>query len=379
MGPNTNDRELMRKLIQNGMDVARFNFSHGDHEEQKGRMDMLKELREEEHTNTAILLDTKGPEIRTGVLKDGKKVLLKEGETITLTNEEIEGDETKVSLTYKGLVDDVQIGNMILIDDGLIGLEVKKIKGHDIVCTVINGGVLSNKKGVNLPGVEVNMPFISPKDHDDILFGIKEGYDFIAASFTRTAADVKEIRDILEKNEDIDLVMLDINMPKIDGFGVLEIMNLRHWISEAPVIIISSESDVDFIRRGYDLGASDYISRPFDLTVVRRRVENTLMLYARQKRLVRLVEEQVYEREKTNNTMINILSHVIEYRNNESGQHILHVRMMTDILLRRLIEITDKYPLTETDISMIASVSALHDIGKISVPKAILKDRKSVV
>lgn len=195
---------------------------------------------------------------------------------------------------------------------------------------------------------------------------LSDKYEYVMAK------DGTEAVDILEKNEDIDLVMLDINMPKIDGFGVLEIMNLRHWISEVPVIIISSESDVDFIRRGYDLGASDYISRPFDLTVVRRRVENTLMLYARQKRLVRLVEEQVYEREKTNNTMINILSHVIEYRNNESGQHILHVRMMTDILLRRLIEITDKYPLTETDISMIASVSALHDIGKISIPKAIL-------
>ena len=195
---------------------------------------------------------------------------------------------------------------------------------------------------------------------------LSDKYEYVMAK------DGTEAVDILEKNEDIDLVMLDINMPKMDGFGVLEIMNLRHWISEVPVIIISSESDVDFIRRGYDLGASDYISRPFDLTVVRRRVENTLMLYVRQKRLVRLVEEQVYEREKTNNTMINILSHVIEYRNNESGQHILHVRMMTDILLRRLIEITDKYPLTETDISMIASASALHDIGKISVPKAIL-------
>lgn len=195
---------------------------------------------------------------------------------------------------------------------------------------------------------------------------LSDKYEYVMAK------DGTEAVDILEKNDDIDLVMLDINMPKMDGFGVLEIMNLRHWISEVPVIIISSESDVDFIRRGYDLGASDYISRPFDLTVVRRRVENTIMLYARQKRLVRLVEEQVYEREKTNNTMINILSHVIEYRNNESGQHILHVRMMTDILLRRLIEITDKYPLTETDISMIASVSALHDIGKISVPKAIL-------
>ena len=195
---------------------------------------------------------------------------------------------------------------------------------------------------------------------------LSDKYEYVMAK------DGTEAVDILEKNDDIDLVMLDINMPKMDGFGVLEIMNLRHWISEVPVIIISSESDVDFIRRSYDLGASDYISRPFDLTVVRRRVENTLMLYARQKRLVRLVEEQVYEREKTNNTMINILSHVIEYRNTESGQHILHVRTMTDILLRRLIEITDKYPLTETDISMIASVSALHDIGKISVPKAIL-------
>ena len=195
---------------------------------------------------------------------------------------------------------------------------------------------------------------------------LSDKYEYVMAK------DGTEAVDILEKNDDIDLVMLDINMPKMDGFGVLEIMNLRHWISEVPVIIISSESDVDFIHRSYDLGASDYISRPFDLTVVRRRVENTLMLYVRQKRLVRLVEEQVYEREKTNNTMINILSHVIEYRNNESGQHILHVRMMTDILLRRLIEITDKYPLTETDISMIASVSALHDIGKISVPKAIL-------
>ena len=119
--------DRLRRLVKEGMDIARFNFSHGSHEEQKGRMDMLKKIREEEKKPVAILLDTKGPEIRTGVLKDGKKVLLKEGETITLTNEEIEGDETKVSLTYKGLVDDVQIGNMILIDDGLVGLEVVEI------------------------------------------------------------------------------------------------------------------------------------------------------------------------------------------------------------------------------------------------------------
>ena len=138
MGPNSNDENIMRQLVKEGMDIARFNFSHGSHEEQKGRMDMLKKIREEEKKPVAILLDTKGPEIRTGVLKDGKKVLLKEGETITLTNEEIEGDETKVSLTYKGLVDDVQIGNMILIDDGLIGLKVKEKTETDIICTIVN-------------------------------------------------------------------------------------------------------------------------------------------------------------------------------------------------------------------------------------------------
>ena len=122
MGPNTNDKELMRKLMQNGMDVARFNFSHGDHEEQKMRMDILKQLREEEHANTAILLDTKGPEIRTGRLKDGKKVMLETGATFTLTIDDIEGDEKKVSISYEGLVEDIDRGNTILIEDGLIGL-----------------------------------------------------------------------------------------------------------------------------------------------------------------------------------------------------------------------------------------------------------------
>ena len=137
----------------------------------------------------------------------------------TLTADEIEGNEKIVSVTYKDLYKDVKPGNSILIDDGLIGLKVKKIKGHDIVCTVINGGVLGNKKGVNLPGVEVNMPFISPKDHDDILFGIKEGYDFIAASFTRTAADVKEIRDILVKNggHDIKIIAKIENQQGVDN------------------------------------------------------------------------------------------------------------------------------------------------------------------
>ena len=199
LGPSTDKDGVLEELIKEGMNVARFNFSHGLHDEQKGRIDKLKEIRTRLGKPIAALLDTKGPEIRICEFADGK-ITLKEGQLFTLTPDDIEGNENIVSVTYKELYKDVRPGNHVLIDDGLIELEVQKIKSHDIVCKVINGGVLGNKKGVNLPGVEVNMPFISPKDRDDILFGIKEGYDFIAASFTRTAADIKEIRDILEKN-----------------------------------------------------------------------------------------------------------------------------------------------------------------------------------
>ena len=199
MGPNTNDRELLKKLIENGMDVARFNFSHGDHEEQKSRMDLLKELRQELNTNTAILLDTKGPEIRTGVLKGGKRIMLKAGEQFTLTTEEIEGDESKVSITYEGLVQDVDAGRVILIDDGLIELKVTGKNGEDIVCKVVNGGELGEKKGVNVPNVPVRLPAITEKDRDDIRFGVEQGIDFIAASFVRNAECVLEIKAYLKE------------------------------------------------------------------------------------------------------------------------------------------------------------------------------------
>lgn len=199
MGPNTNDREMMRKLIQNGMNVARFNFSHGDHEEQKFRMDMLKELREEEHTNTAILLDTKGPEIRTGILKDGKKITLKEGETFTLTTEDIVGDNKRVSITYKGLVQDIYKGCTILIDDGLIGLRVESKTETEIVCSVVNGGELGERKGVNVPNVAIRLPAITEKDKDDIRFGVEQDIDFIAASFVRNAECVLEIKAYLKE------------------------------------------------------------------------------------------------------------------------------------------------------------------------------------
>ena len=199
MGPNTNDREVMKALVLNGMDIARFNFSHGDYEEQKSRLDLLKSVREELGLPIAALLDTKGPEIRTGLLKDEKKVTLKEGQTYTLTTREIVGDETIGHINYSGLNEDVAAGNRILIDDGLIELEVREVRGTDIICKVINGGELGMRKGVNVPNVKIKLPALTEKDKADIRFGIEQGYDFIAASFVRTADAIREIREILDE------------------------------------------------------------------------------------------------------------------------------------------------------------------------------------
>ena len=194
----------------------------------------------------------------------------------------------------------------------------------------------------------------------------KENYTFLEAENGQQAVE------LLGWHPEVDLLLLDITMPEIDGFGVLEAMNQYHWIEETPVIMISAEDGYTFVERAYDLGASDYITRPFDARVVCRRVSNTLMLYAKQKRLVQMVAEQVYEKEKTSNTMISILSHIVEFRNNESGLHVVHIRTITELLLRRLREKTDRYPLTEADISLISTASALHDIGKINIPEQIL-------
>lgn len=199
MGPNTNDRELMKKLVENGMDIARFNFSHGDHEEQKTRMDMLKSVREEVGRPVAILLDTKGPEIRTGLLQNGQKVVLEDGQTFILTTEQLVGNKEKVSITYDGLAEDVEIGKTILIDDGLIELKVKNIVGDDIICTVINGGELGQRKGINVPNVPVRLPALTQKDREDIIFGVQQGVDFIAASFVRSAEGVLGIKALLKE------------------------------------------------------------------------------------------------------------------------------------------------------------------------------------
>ena len=193
-----------------------------------------------------------------------------------------------------------------------------------------------------------------------------DGYEILEAENGRQAVS------IMQTNIDIDLLLLDIMMPEMDGFDVLAMMNKYHWIDDIPVIMISAENASSYVERAYDLGATDYISRPFDMAIVRRRVINTLMLYAKQKRLVRLVAEQVYEKEKSNSTMINILSHIVEFRNGESGLHVLHIQTATDILLRTLVRKNDKYNLNAADISLISTASALHDIGKINIPESIL-------
>ena len=168
MGPSTDKGDVMEQLVREGMDVARFNFSHGPHDEQRGRIQKLRELRKKYDRPVAALLDTKGPEIRLGCFKDGK-VSLEEGQIFTFTNKDIEGTNECVSITYKELYKDVQPGGHILVDDGLVDLEVQDIAGKDIVCKVINAGVIGDKKGVNVPGANLKMPFISKKDHDDFL------------------------------------------------------------------------------------------------------------------------------------------------------------------------------------------------------------------
>lgn len=164
------------------------------------------------------------------------------------------------------------------------------------------------------------------------------------------ADDGMQALELLHSEFDIDLLLLDINMPRLDGFGVLEVMKQRNWLQEIPVIITSSEDDESFIQKAYELGVTDHIRRPFNLTVTQRRVSNALTLYARQKHLVHLAEEQVYEHEKTNSAIINILSHIVESRNFESGTHILHVRAITDILLRQLVAATNRCPLSQARI-----------------------------
>lgn len=231
IGPASNNEPMLEKLMLAGMNVARFNFSHGSHEEQKGKFDRVVKVRQKLGLPVATLLDTKGPEIRLCDFEKGK-VELKAGQTFTLTTREVMGTEDMVSITYKNLKNDVSVGSRILIDDGLIEMFVEKIDGEDIVCKVANGGFVSDKKGVNVPGAILSMPFISDKDRADIEFGIKLGFDFIACSFARTKEDILEVRKILDAhNSDMRIIAKIENMQGID--------NLEEIISVSDGIMVA--------------------------------------------------------------------------------------------------------------------------------------------
>jgi len=207
IGPASDNKETLRQLMLAGMNVARLNFSHGNHKDHQQKIDMIKEVREELGLPVAILLDTKGPEIRTGKFSE-PEVLLKEGQKFTLTTKDVEGNQEICSVTYKHLSKDVKEGNTILIDDGLIALQVERVEEENIHCIVRNAGIVKDNKGINIPGVKIQLPPITEKDQDDIRFGIKNEIDYIAASFIRKASDVQSIKDILAENhaEDIKII-----------------------------------------------------------------------------------------------------------------------------------------------------------------------------
>ena len=231
LGPATDP--VLPEIIKAGMNVARLNFSHGSHEEHKVRMDAVKAARRELGMPVGIMLDTKGPEIRTKTYKDGK-IEIVEGQEFILTTREVEGDEHIVSITYDGLPSDVKVGTRILIDDGLVAFEVTEIRdGTDIVCKALNGVPLSNRKSINVPGISLNMPFVSERDRADIEFGLSQGIDFIAASFTRTAQDVRDIKAILKEHgqEDVEIIAKIENMEGV--------RNIQEILDEANGVMVA--------------------------------------------------------------------------------------------------------------------------------------------
>ena len=231
LGPATDP--VLPEIIKAGMNVARLNFSHGSHEEHKVRMDAVKAARRELGMPVGIMLDTKGPDIRTKTYKDGK-IEIVEGQEFILTTREVEGDEHIVSITYDGLPGDVKVGTRILIDDGLVAFEVTEIRdGTDIVCKALNGGPLSNRKSINVPGISLNMPFVSERDRADIEFGLSQGIDFIAASFTRTAQDVRDIKAILKEHgqEDVEIIAKIENMEGV--------RNIQEILDEANGVMVA--------------------------------------------------------------------------------------------------------------------------------------------
>ena len=227
IGTESENEEMLNKLMNAGMNVTRINFSHGGYAENEEKIKAIKKVRKELDLPIPLMLDTKGPEIRTGKLESGdQKVKLNEGDTFTFLYEDVIGDNTKTSISYKGLAEDVKPGSTILVDDGAIEFEVKEIVGKDVVCRVVNSGMLGSRKTVNVPNLALNLPALAQKDIDDITNGVKAGFDYIAASFVRRASDVKEIKDLLKANggENIKVISKIESQEGIDNFEeILEI------------------------------------------------------------------------------------------------------------------------------------------------------------
>lgn len=247
IGPASQEEDVLREIIKSGMNVARFNFSHGDHEEHGRKLERVRRISRELNLPVAVLLDTRGPEIRLCDFEAGK-IELTAGQKFTLTTEEMMGTNEKVSITYKNLVNDVKPGNSILIDDGLIGLRVEEVTATDIVCTVLNNGPVSNHKGVNVPGAKLTMPFLDKKDRNDIIYACEMGFDFIAASFVRNKDDVLEIRKVLEQyNSKIQIISKIESMQGIENLAeIIEVsdgimvargdMGVEIPLEEVPII-----------------------------------------------------------------------------------------------------------------------------------------------
>lgn len=247
IGPACENVGTLKEMMKVGMNVARFNFSHGTHEEQQRKLELVKQARKELGTTVATMLDTKGPEIRL-IDIEGGSATLKEGKELILTTEEVMGSEKRVSITYKNLVKDLKPGDTVLIDDGLIELCVEKIEGTEIYCKVVNGGPISNHKGVNVPGVHLTMPYVSKVDLDDVIFGCKLGFDFLAASFVRCKEDILELRKILEEHGSHMQIIAKIeNMEGIRNLdGIIEVsdgimvargdMGVEIPFSEVPIL-----------------------------------------------------------------------------------------------------------------------------------------------
>ena len=252
IGPKTESVEMLTKLVESGMNVMRLNFSHGDFEEHGTRIKRIREVMEKTGKNIGILLDTKGPEIRTGKLEGGKDILLEAGNKITITTDySYVGNKDKISVSYPGIVNDLKPGNVVLLDDGLVGLEVDSIKGNEIVCTIRNTGELGETKGVNLPGVSVGLPALAEKDIADLKFGCEQGVDFVAASFIRKASDVAEVRKVLDENggANIKIIPKIENQEGVDNFDEILELSAGIMVARGDLGVEIPAEEVPFVQK----------------------------------------------------------------------------------------------------------------------------------